>query len=61
LTGLAYAGPEFPALMQRGFTVGSHDLIIAETAISLDYKVITANRRYFENIEGLRREVCQTE
>jgi len=46
--------------MQRGFTVGSHDLIIAATAISLDYTVITANRRDFEKIEGLRLEVRQT-
>ncbi len=44
-------------LMQRGFTVGAHDLIIAATAISLDYTVITANRRDFEKIEGLRMEV----
>jgi tRNA(fMet)-specific endonuclease VapC len=46
-------------LMQRGFTVGAHDLIIAATAISLDYTVITANRRDFEKIEGLRLEVRQ--
>ena len=47
------------SLMQRGFTVGAHDLIIAATAISLDYTVITANRRDFEKIEGLRMEVRQ--
>jgi tRNA(fMet)-specific endonuclease VapC len=46
-------------LMQRGFTVRSHDLIIAATAISLDYKVITASQRDFEKIEGLRLEVRQ--
>jgi len=45
------------SLLQRGFTVGAHDLIIAATAISLDYTVITANRRDFEKIEGLRLEV----
>lgn len=44
-------------LVRRGFTVGAHDLIIAATAISLDYTVITANRRDFEKIEGLRLEV----
>ncbi len=48
------------SLAQRGFTVGAHDLIIAATAISLDYTVITANRRDFEKIEGLRLEVRQT-
>jgi predicted nucleic acid-binding protein len=34
-------------------------LIIAATAISLDYTVITANRLDFEKIEGLRLEVRQ--
>jgi len=47
------------SVVQRGFTVGSHDLIIAATAISLDYTVITANRRDYEKIEGLRLEVRQ--
>ena len=47
------------SLIQRGFTVGAHDLIIAATAISLDYTVITANRRDFEKIAGLRLEVRQ--
>ena len=47
------------SLLQRGFTVGAHDLIIAATAISLDYTVITANRRDFEKIAGLRLEVRQ--
>ncbi len=45
------------SLIKRGFTVGAHDLIIAATAISLDYTVITSNRRDFEKIEGLRLEV----
>ena len=45
------------SLVQRGFTVGAHDLIIAATAISLDYTVITSNRRDFEKVEGLRLEV----
>ncbi len=45
------------SLVQRGFTVGAHDLIIAATAISLDYTVITSNLRDFEKIEGVRLEV----
>ena len=45
------------SLVQRGFTVGAHDLIIAATAISMDYTVITSNRRDFEKIEGLRLEI----
>jgi tRNA(fMet)-specific endonuclease VapC len=45
------------SLQRRGFKVSAHDLIIAATAISLDYTLITANRRDFERIEGLRLEV----
>lgn len=45
------------SLVNKGYTVGAHDLIIAATAISLDYTVITANRRDFEKIEGLKLEV----
>ena len=47
------------SLIQRGYTVGAHDLIITATAISLDCTVITANRRDFGKIEGLRLEVRQ--
>ena len=47
------------SLVQRGFTVGLHDLIIAATAIALDYTVFTANRRDFEKIEGLRLEITR--
>ena len=45
------------SLAKKGLTIGAHDLIIAATAISLDYSVITANRRDFEKIEGLKLEV----
>lgn len=44
------------SLAKKGLIVGAHDLIIAATAISLDYSVITANRRDFEKIEGLKLE-----
>jgi tRNA(fMet)-specific endonuclease VapC len=44
------------SLAKKGLTVGAHDLIIAATAISLDYSLITANRRDFEKVEGLRLE-----
>jgi predicted nucleic acid-binding protein len=44
------------ALASKGAIVGSHDLIIAATALSMDYSVITANMRDFEKIEGLRIE-----
>ena len=41
---------------QKGWTVGAHDLIIAATAISLDYTVVTANVRDFEKIPGVKME-----
>jgi tRNA(fMet)-specific endonuclease VapC len=45
------------SLATRAFTVGAHDLIIAATAITMDYTVITANRRDFEKIEGLKLDI----
>lgn len=48
------------SLASKGYTVGAHDLIIAATAIALDYTVVTANRRDFETIEGLRLEVTSS-
>jgi tRNA(fMet)-specific endonuclease VapC len=45
------------SLVQKGVSVVSHDLIIAATAISLDYVVVTSNRRDFEKIEGVQLEV----
>ena len=50
-------GRVWATLAKKGQTVGAHDLIIAATAISLDYTVVTANRRDFEKVEGLRLEV----
>lgn len=44
------------ALARKGETVGAHDLIIAATAISLDYSVLTMNRRDFGKVEGLKLE-----
>lgn len=44
------------ALAAKGAAVGSHDLIIAATALSMDYSVVTADMRDFEKIEGLRVE-----
>jgi len=50
-------GRVWAMLAKKGQAVGAHDLIIAATAISLDYTVVTANRRDFEKVEGLRLEV----
>jgi tRNA(fMet)-specific endonuclease VapC len=44
------------AVARKGWTVGAHYLIIAATAISLDYTVATANIRDFEKIPVLRME-----
>jgi tRNA(fMet)-specific endonuclease VapC len=44
------------SLSAQGIIVGSHDLIIAATALSMDYTIITANMRDFGKIEGLRVE-----
>lgn len=41
----------------KGQMVGAHDLMIAATALSLGYTVVTANRRDFDRIEGLQVEV----
>ena len=42
-------------LAQKGLlSVGAHDLIIAATAISLDYTVVTINTRDFNKIEGVK-------
>lgn len=48
------------AIAQKGWTVGAHDLIIAATAISLDYTVATINIRDFENIPGVKMEKLQS-
>jgi len=44
------------SLALQGIVVGSHDLIIASTALALDYTIITANMRDFGKIEGLKME-----
>jgi tRNA(fMet)-specific endonuclease VapC len=43
-------------LMGKHLSVGAHDLIIAATAISLGFSVVTFNLRDFEKIEGLTVE-----
>ena len=40
-------------LSAKGTQVGAHDLIIAATALSLDYRVATRDRRSFPKIPGL--------
>lgn len=45
------------SLITKGHTVGAHDLIIAATAISLDFTVATANAKDFEKIDAVRLQV----
>ena len=47
-------------LAGRGLTVGAHDLWIAATALVHDLRVLTANRRDFDRIEGLEVVVWPT-
>jgi tRNA(fMet)-specific endonuclease VapC len=41
-------------LSSRGVAVGAHDLIIAATAVSLDYGVATRDLRSYPKITGVR-------
>jgi predicted nucleic acid-binding protein len=41
-------------LQSRGQTIGPHDLLIAATAVYLDYDVATRDLRSFPKIRGLR-------
>ncbi|MXX70040.1 MAG: type II toxin-antitoxin system VapC family toxin [Gemmatimonadales bacterium] len=40
-------------LARRGTPIGAHDLMIAATAVSRDYRVATRDRRSFHRVEGL--------
>lgn len=48
-------------LLARGAMVGVHDLLMAATAIALDFQVATANARDFQRIPGLRVQVWRDE
>jgi tRNA(fMet)-specific endonuclease VapC len=41
-------------LNRRGVTIGAHDLLIAATAVALDYGVATRDRRNYPKIKGLQ-------
>jgi tRNA(fMet)-specific endonuclease VapC len=43
-------------LSRKGVQIGTHDLIIGSTALSLGFSVATYNPRHFERIEGLKIE-----
>jgi len=46
-------------LAKKGIGVGAHDLMIASTAISLGFSVLTHNVRDFKKIRGLKVEVLR--
>lgn len=46
-------------LVTRGEVIGAHDLLIAATAISLDFHVATMNARDFQRIPGLRLQMWE--
>ena len=50
-----YAGI-WAGLAKKGIQVGAHDLMIASTAISLGYSILTSNLRHYSRIEGLSIE-----
>ena len=43
-------------LARRGITVGTHDLMIAATAVARGFSVVTRDRRSFPRIPGLEVE-----
>lgn len=44
------------SLARRGITIGSHDLMIGATCISLGFSVVTLDFRDFEKIPGIKVE-----
>lgn len=42
------------ALASKGVQVGAHDLLIAATALAIDYDVATRDKRSFPKIPGIR-------
>jgi tRNA(fMet)-specific endonuclease VapC len=43
-------------LARKGVTIGSHDLMIGATCISLGFSVVTLDFRDFEKIPGIKVE-----
>jgi predicted nucleic acid-binding protein len=48
------------SLIRKGTGIGSHDLMIGATCISLGFSVVTSDLRDFERIPGLRIEKFAT-
>jgi tRNA(fMet)-specific endonuclease VapC len=43
-------------LAKKGISIGAHDLMIASTAISLGFSVVTSDIRDYRKIKGLKVE-----
>ena len=43
-------------LAKKGINIGAHDLIIASTAVSLGFSVVTSDMRDYSKIKGLKVE-----
>ena len=43
-------------LAKKGISIGAHDLIIASTAVSLGFSVVTSDMRDYSKIKGLKVE-----
>ncbi|KAF0145494.1 MAG: hypothetical protein FD156_775 [Nitrospirae bacterium] len=43
-------------LAKKGINIGAHDLIIAATAVSLGFSVVTSDMRDYSKIKGLKVE-----
>lgn len=44
------------SLAKKGVNIGAHDLMIASTAISLGFSVVTSDMRDYDKIKGLKVE-----
>ncbi len=43
-------------LAKKGVNIGAHDLMIASTAISLGFSIVTSDMRDYKKIKGLKAE-----
>lgn len=51
-TGLVHARL-WASLLSSGRMIGQYDLIVAATAVELEYAVVTFNTRHFRSVKGL--------
>jgi tRNA(fMet)-specific endonuclease VapC len=61
LTAVRIYAETWARLLAPGLQVGAHDLMIAATALSLGFAVVSADKRHFDKIEGLELEWIPSE